>query len=151
MTFFSHKIIPVETWYKKHNGKLKVIIEAFKTWLHYYKDCKHQVFILTNYNNLRHLIYRNNLSFKQVRELKRCQERNFGMNNCQDKANIADEALSIDFQYHAKEELSLEAKNTKILHYLQLSMAKISGYAIYNLSFFYRVLIYRTAILSQLH
>ena len=31
VTFFSHKMIPMETRYKTHDGKLLVIIEAFKT------------------------------------------------------------------------------------------------------------------------
>ena len=35
IAFFLRKIIPVETWYKIHNGKLLAIIKAFKTWRHY--------------------------------------------------------------------------------------------------------------------
>ena len=30
VAFFSHKIIPAETWYKMHNSELLAIIEAFK-------------------------------------------------------------------------------------------------------------------------
>ena len=35
LAFFSHKMIPVETRYKTHNGELLAIVELFKTWGHY--------------------------------------------------------------------------------------------------------------------
>ena len=38
-------------WYKIHNVKLLAIIEAFKIWQHYLEGCKHEVIILTSYNN----------------------------------------------------------------------------------------------------
>ncbi len=38
VAFFSRKMIPIETWYETHDGKLLVIVEAFKTWRHYLKD-----------------------------------------------------------------------------------------------------------------
>ena len=46
-------MILAETWYKTHNGKLLAIVEAFKTWRNYLENCKHEVFGLTNYYNLR--------------------------------------------------------------------------------------------------
>ena len=30
IVFFSRKMIPAETWYETHNGKLLAIVEAFK-------------------------------------------------------------------------------------------------------------------------
>lgn len=35
----------VEIYYKIHNQKLLAIIEAFKTWRYYIKDCKYKLFI----------------------------------------------------------------------------------------------------------
>ena len=36
-------MIPAKTWYKTHNNKHLVIIEVFKTWQHYLKDCKYKL------------------------------------------------------------------------------------------------------------
>ena len=52
VAFISRKMIPVETRYKTHDGELLAIVEAFKTWKHYLEDSRHEVFVLTNYNNL---------------------------------------------------------------------------------------------------
>ena len=60
-------MILVEIQYETHNGELLAIIEAFKTWHHCLKGCKHEVFILTDYNNLCQFMDIKNLSFKQVR------------------------------------------------------------------------------------
>ena len=49
-------MILAETQYKTYNSKLLAIVEAFKTWLHYLKGCKHEVLMLTNYNNLHHFM-----------------------------------------------------------------------------------------------
>ena len=57
-------MILAKTWYKIHNNKILTIIKAFKTLHYYLKSCKHKVFILTNYNNLRYFINIKNLSFK---------------------------------------------------------------------------------------
>ena len=66
VAFFSRKIIPAETWYKTYNGKLLAIIEAFKTWHHYLENYKHEVFIFTDHNKLRHFMDIKTLSFRQV-------------------------------------------------------------------------------------
>ena len=47
-------MILAETWYKTYNGELLAIVEAFKPWQYHLEGCKHKVFMLTNYNNLRH-------------------------------------------------------------------------------------------------
>ena len=62
IAFFSRKMFPAETWYKIHNGELLAIVEAFKTWRHYLKSCKHKVLIFTDHNNLRLFIDIKNLS-----------------------------------------------------------------------------------------
>ena len=52
VAFVSQKMIPIETRYETHDGKLLAIVEAFMTWKHYLKYFRHEVFIFTNYNNL---------------------------------------------------------------------------------------------------
>ena len=52
IAFFSKKMIPTETQYKIHDGELLVIVETFKIWRHYFKGCKHEILMLTNYNKL---------------------------------------------------------------------------------------------------
>ncbi len=66
VAFFSRKMIPAETWYETHNGKLLAIVEVFKTWRHYLKGCKHEVLVLTDYNNLQRFMDMKSLSSKQV-------------------------------------------------------------------------------------
>ena len=53
VAFFCWKIIPVKTRYKTYNQELLAIVETFKTWRHYLKGCKYEVFVFTDYNNLR--------------------------------------------------------------------------------------------------
>ncbi len=52
ITFFSKKMISIETWYETHDKELLAIIEAFKTWRYYLEGYKHEVFVLTDHNNL---------------------------------------------------------------------------------------------------
>ena len=66
VAFFSRKIISAETQYEIHNGELLAIIEAFKTWRHYLEGCKHEVFVLTDHNNLRRFMDTKSLSSRQV-------------------------------------------------------------------------------------
>ena len=53
VAYFSKKMIPAETRYETHNAEFLAIVEAFKTWRHYLKGCKHKVLVLTDHNNLR--------------------------------------------------------------------------------------------------
>ena len=52
VAFFSQKMIPVETRYKTHDGELLAIVKAFKTWRHYLEGSQHEIFMLTDHNNL---------------------------------------------------------------------------------------------------
>ena len=60
-------MILVETHYKTYDNKLVTIVEIFKTWHYYIKDCKNNVFVLKDYNNLYRFMIKKNLSSKQVR------------------------------------------------------------------------------------
>ena len=62
VAFYSRKMIPAETRYKTHDGELLAIVEAFKTWRHHLKGCKHKVLVLTNHNNLRRFMDTKSLS-----------------------------------------------------------------------------------------
>ena len=66
VAFFSRKMIPTETWYKTHDGKLLAIVKAFKTWRHYLEGCKYVVFVFTDHNNLRRFMDTKSLSSRQV-------------------------------------------------------------------------------------
>ena len=66
IAFFSRKMILAETWYETYNRELLAIIKAFKTSRHYLESCKHEVFVLTDHNNLQRFIDMKNLSFRQV-------------------------------------------------------------------------------------
>ena len=50
--FFYRKMILIKTQYKTNNRELLAIIKEFKMWKHYLEGCKHEVFMLTDYNNL---------------------------------------------------------------------------------------------------
>ena len=60
-------MIFAETWYKTHDGELLAIIEALKIWRHYLEGCKHEILVLTDYNNLRRFIDTKSLSSRWVR------------------------------------------------------------------------------------
>ena len=87
-------MIPTETWYETHNGKLLVIVEAFKTWCHYLEGYKYEFLIFTDHNNLRCFMDTKSLSFKQVRWAQKLSWYHFQIDYCQDKANAAADALS---------------------------------------------------------
>ena len=67
VAYFFKKIIPIETRYKTHDAELLAIVKGFKIWCHYLEGCKHEVFVLTDYNNLLHFLDTKSLSFCQIR------------------------------------------------------------------------------------
>ena len=147
-------MIPAKTRYKTHDGELLAIIEAFKTWRHYLKDCKYEVLVLTDHNNLQRVIDTKSLSFCQVRWAQKLFCYHFRINYHQEKANGAAKALSCFPQRDDKEEANLRAENTQILHRLQSSLtnASISGLntSFPGLSPQHQVLICGTYALPQL-
>ena len=86
-------MIPAETRYETHDGKLLAIVEAFKTWQHYLESCKHEVLILTDHNNLRQFMYTKSLSSRQVRWAQELHRYHFRIDHRQRKANGAADAL----------------------------------------------------------
>ena len=67
VAYFFWKIISAETWYKTHNEGLFAIVELFKSWKQYLKDCNYEVLVLTNHNNFRQFMDTKSLSSCQVR------------------------------------------------------------------------------------
>ena len=118
VAYFSRKMIPAETRYKTHNGKLLAIVEAFKTWRHYLEGCKHEVVVLTDHNNLRRFMDTKSLSSKQVRWAQKLSRYHFQIDYCQGKANGAADALSRFPQRNQAKEDELQTENTQILHKL---------------------------------
>lgn len=86
MGFYSREMILVETWYKNHNSKLLVIVETFKTWSHYLKDCKYEVFVFTDHNRLQRFMDIKSLSSKQVWWAQKLSQYHFEINHYLDKA-----------------------------------------------------------------
>ena len=66
-------MILTKTWYETDDKELLAIIKVFKTWRHYLKGCKHEVFVLTDHNNLQRFINTKSLNSKQVRWAQNCQ------------------------------------------------------------------------------
>ncbi len=154
VAFFSRKMIPAETCYETHDGELLTIVEAFKTWRHYLEDCKHEVLVLTDHNNLERFMDTKSLSSRQVRWVQELSRYHFHIDYQQGKANEAADTLSQYPQRSAKEEETLRAENMKILHRLQSSLARVSELNVRNkqlvLSPLHQVLICETVVLPQL-
>ncbi len=75
VAFFSPKMILAETRYETYNGEFLAIVKTFKIKRHYLENCKHEVLILTDHNNLQCFIDMKSLSYRQVcwnHELSRC-------------------------------------------------------------------------------
>ena len=129
VAYFSRKIIPAKTRYETYNSEFSAIVEAFKTWRHYRKGCKHKVLVLIDHNNLQQFMDTKNLSSCQVNCAQQLSRYHFWIVYRQGKANRAGDALSRFLKRDNKEKANLWAENNQILHYLQFSMtnASISG------------------------
>ena len=153
IVFFSRKMIPAETRYETHNGKLLAIVEAFKTWRHYLEDCKYEILVLTDHNNLRRFIDTKSLSSRQVRWAQELSRYYFRIDYRQSKANAAADALSRFLQRSQDEEKELRAENGQILHRLQNSLtnASLASLSLSSRpSHLHQVLICGTYVLPQL-
>ena len=93
VAFFSRKMIPAETWYETYDGELLAIVEPFKTWRHYLENCKHEVLVLTDNNNLRSFMDMKSMSSRQVRWAQELFQYHIQINYHQGKANAAADAL----------------------------------------------------------
>ena len=83
----------------------------FKTWRHYLKSCKDEVFVLTDHNNFQRFIDTKNLNSRQVNWAQELSRYYFQIDYCQGKANKATNALLQYFQWNAEKKETLTAKN----------------------------------------
>ena len=113
MAYFSRKMIPTKTRYKTYDGELLATVEAFQTWQYYLEGCKHEVFVLTDHNNLCWFIDTKSLSSRQVRWAKELSQYHFQINYRQGKVNGAADALLRYPRRSAEEEDILRTKNIK--------------------------------------
>ena len=158
-------MIPAETKYKTHDGKLLAIVEAFKTWRYYLEGSQHEVLMLTNYNNLQQFIDIKSLSSRKVRWAQELSYYHFQIDYYQSKVNGAANILSQYLQQSAEEKKTLRVEYIKILHRLQFSLtnASLSGLTLFepnlfkpyfsepNLSPLYQVFVCGTHVISQLN
>ena len=107
-------MILAETQYKTYDSELLTIVKAFKTWHHYFKNFKHEAFILTNHDNLRHFIDTKNLSFRQVCWAQKLSQYHFQTNYCQGKANVAIDGLLRFIQKNQDKKNKLRDENGQI-------------------------------------
>lgn len=140
--------------YKTYDVKLLTIIEAFKTERYILKNCKYEVFILTNYNNLYQFIDRKNFSFKQVCWVQKFFKYDFIIDYQQNKANKAANILSRFPQRSSDKEKKLSIKNTQIFYFLQISLtrASLSNFNSFKPDFllFYQIIICNIHMIFQL-
>ena len=104
IAYFLRKMIPAEMRYEIYNGEFLAIVEAFKTWYHYLKGCKHEVLMLINHKNLRRFMDTKSWSSKQVRWAQEFSCYHFQIDYRQGKVNEAADVLSQYPQQSAEEE-----------------------------------------------
>ena len=126
------------------------IVKAFKTWRYYLKSCKYEFLVLTDHNNLRCFMDIKTLSSRQVYWAQELSCYHFCIDYQQGKANGAADTLSRYLQRNAKEEATLRAENTKILHRLQSSQANVSSLSLNISSPLHQILVCGIAVLPQL-
>lgn len=120
-------MISAETCYKTHDAELLTIVEVFKTWKHYLEECKHEVLVLIDHNNLQRFLDTRNPSLRQVYCAQELSRYYFRIDYYPSRANRAANTLSQYFLRSAEGKNIFRAKKTKILHQLQYLPARVSG------------------------
>ena len=59
-------MILTKSRYETNNQELFAIVEALKTRRYYLEDCKYEIYVFINHNNLRQFMNTKNLSSYQV-------------------------------------------------------------------------------------
>ena len=143
-------MIPAETRYETYKSKLLAIVKAFKTWRHYLEGCKHEIFILIDYNNLCQFMNTKSLSSCQFRWSQKLSRYHLRIDYCQEKANGVANVLSCFSQKNQAKVDKLQTENTRILYKLQSSLINASLLGLstqVELSPLYQVLIYGIYVL----
>ncbi len=134
------------------------MVEAFKIWRHYLEGCKYEVLVLTNHNNLRQFMNTKSLSSCQLCWAQELSQYHFLIDYCQEKANVAADALFCFLQRSQAEEKTLRDENFQSLYRLRTSLTRtnIAGLSLLglvlaiDLSLLHQVLICSTHDLSRL-
>ncbi len=147
VAFFFRKMISAETRYETNDDELLAIVKTLKTWRHYLEGCKHKVLVLTDHNNLQRFMDTKSLSSRQIRWAQELLRYHFQIGYRQGKAKGTADTLSQYPQQSVEEKKTLRAENTKILHRLQSSLARVSGLSVSGMS----VPRMKQQVLSPLH
>ena len=113
MTFWSRKMIFAKQNYEIYDQKFLTIIIAFKQWKHYLKNSFYSIKMLFDHNNLKKLMTKKKLNFKQTRWTQILIVYDFKIFHRSNVKNSADES-SRRFDYK-----KVSSLNTKLLLTLQ--------------------------------
>ena len=106
-------MILAEQNYEIFNQKLLIIIAAFKQWKHYLKNNFYSIEMLFDHNNLKELMTKKKLNFKQTRWAQILTVYNFEIfHRSNDKNSINDSSRRFDYK-------KVSTLNTKLLSTLQ--------------------------------
>lgn len=104
LAYFLKEKIPAKTKYETHNGEPLAIIKDFKTWQYYLKGYKHEIFVLTNLNNLCWFIDAKSWSSQQICWTQKFFKYHFQIKYHQNKANgVANTLFHFSQKSHNKE------------------------------------------------
>ena len=99
--------------YEIYDQKFLIIIIAFKQWWHYLKNSLYSIEMLFNHNNLKKLMKKRKLNFKQARWAQILIIYNFEIFHCSNNKNSINESFK-RFDYER-----ISSLNTKLLSMLQ--------------------------------
>ena len=107
--------------YKIYDQKLLIIVAAFKQWKHYLKNNFYSIKMLFDHNNLKELMTKKKLYFKQARWAQILTVYDFEIFHHSNDKNSAND-LSRRFEYE-----KISTLNTKLLLRLQNKLALLSN------------------------
>ena len=113
ITFWSRKMIFAEQNYKIFDQKFLIIVTAFKQWRHYLKSSLYSIKMLFNHNNLKELMTKKKLIFRQARWAQILIVYDFEIFHRSSDKNFANNS-SKQFDYE-----KISTLNTKLLSTLQ--------------------------------
>lgn len=115
-SLFFQKMIVAKSRYETYNAELLAIVETFKTGKYQLEDYKYDVLVITDHNNLQHLINIQNRSLRQVCWAQKLWKYHWCIDYPQGKANTTADVLSKYPKRNTKKKNTLRSKNAKILY-----------------------------------
>ena len=118
--FWSRKMIFAKQNYEIFDQKLLTIVAAFKQWRHYLKNSFYSIEMLSDHNNLKELMTKKKLNFKQVRWTQILTVYDFEIfHRSNDKNSANDSSRRLDYE-------KVSTLNTKLLSTLQNKLTLLS-------------------------